>query len=467
MRMEMAFGLRQEQTMKLAPQIIQSIEILQLSLLALEERLQTELTENPVLEIAEQRDDSTPADEKPETPDPFDGLGEDWREHFSQWSSRSVRHVERDRKLDAMQNTSARGISLQGHLLAQLTLLEIAGRQREICENLICNIDTNGYLQYPLAEILPTIGLPDVTLEEAEEALGIVQSFEPPGVGARELTECLLLQLDPEDAHYVLKAELIQNHLEDIRTNRFPQIVRETGRSLEEVKKAVDSILTLTPKPGTLFDTTEPAYILPDVIVEEGSDDQLEVKLQESGMPRLIISAFYRRILSSENNNPTTKEYIRKKIQSARWLIDAIEQRRTTLLRVSKAIVTVQKEFMKKGTVHLKPLRMQEVARGVGVHVSTVSRAIANKYMQTPQGIFEMRYFFSGGTPQRDGEYTSWESVRNRIGRLVENEDTHTPLSDEEIAKRLVGQGVEVSRRTVTKYRKAMGIPSSRQRRRY
>ncbi|KPK99987.1 MAG: hypothetical protein AMK75_06055 [Planctomycetes bacterium SM23_65] len=467
MRMEMAFGLRQEQTMKLAPQIIQSIEILQLPLLALEERLQTELTENPVLEMEQKRDDATPDDEKEELPDPFDALGEDWRDHFSQWSSRSVRHVERDRKLDAMQNTSARGISLQDHLLAQLTLLEITPRQHEICENLICNIDTNGYLQYPLAEIVPTIGLPDVTFEEAEEALRIVQSLEPPGVGARDLTECLLLQLDPDDAHFVLKAELIQSHLEDIRTNRFPQIVRETGRTLEEIKKAVDFILTLTPKPGALFDITEPAYILPDVIVEEGTDDQLEVKLQESGMPRLIISPFYRRILSSDSNNPTTKEYIRKKIQSARWLIDSIEQRRTTLLRVAKTIVTAQKEFMKKGTVHLKPLRMQEVARKVGVHVSTVSRAIANKYMQTPQGIFEMRYFFTGGTPKSGGGYTSWESVRDRIGRLVEDEDTHEPLSDEEIAKRLVTQGVDVSRRTVTKYRKAMDIPSSRQRRRY
>ena len=467
MRMEMAFGLRQEQTMKLAPQIIQSIEILQLPLLALEERLQTELTDNPVLEMEQKRDEATPDDEKQELPDPFDALGEDWRDHFSQWSSRSVRHVERDRKLDAMQNTSSRGIGLQDHLLAQLTLLEITARQHEICENLICNIDANGYLQHPLAEIVPTIGLPDVTFEEVEETLRIAQSLEPPGVGARNLTECLLLQLDPDDAHFVLKAELIQSHLEDIRTNRFPQIVRETGRTLEEVKKAVDFILTLTPKPGALFDITEPAYILPDVIVEEGTDDQLEVKLQESGMPRLIISPFYRRILRSENNNPTTKEYIRKKIQSARWLIDSIEQRRSTLLRVATTIVAAQKEFMKKGTVHLKPLRMQEVARKVGVHVSTVSRAIANKYMQTPQGIFEMRYFFTGGTPKSGGGYTSWESVRDRIGRLVEDEDTHEPLSDEEIAKRLVTHGVDVSRRTVTKYRKTMGIPSSRQRRRY
>lgn len=467
MRMEMAFGLRQEQTMKLAPQIIQSIEILQLPLLALEERLQAELTENPVLEMEQKRDDTTPREEKPEAPDPFEGLGEGWREHFTQWSSRSVRHVERDRKLDAMQNTSARGISLQDHLLGQLTLIEITERRHVLCENVICNIDANGYLQYPLEEILPTIDLPDVTLEELEEALTTVQSLEPPGVGARDIRECLLLQLDPDDSHYVLKAELIQNHLEDIRTNRFPQIVRETGRSLEEVKKAVESILTLTPKPGALYDTTEAAYILPDVIIEESDDGSFDLRLQESGMPRLTISPFYRRILASDNDNPATKEYIRKKIQSARWLIDSIEQRRNTLLRVSKSIVEAQREFLKKGTPHVQPLRMQEVARKIGVHVSTVSRAISNKYMQTPQGIFAMRYFFSGGTLGNNGGCTSWHSIRERIGRLVENEDAQNPLSDEEIARRLVTQGVDVSRRTVTKYRKGMGLPSSRQRRRY
>ena len=466
MRMEMAFGLRQEQTMKLAPQIIQSIEILQLPLLALEERLQTELVENPVLEMAQKRDDTSTRDNGQEVRDPFEGLGEGWREHFTQWSSRSVRHVERDRKLDAMQNTAARGISLQDHLLTQLTLVDLTERQHVLCENIICNIDTNGYVQYPLEEILPTVDLPDVAAEELEEVLRLVQSLDPKGVGARDLRECLLLQLDPEDFHYVLKAELIQNHLEDIRTNRFPQIVRDTGRTLEEVKKAVDYILTLSPKPGGRFDTTEAAYILPDVIIEEG-EDGYEVRLQESGMPRLIISPFYRRVLSSDQNNPTTQDYIRKKIQSARWLIDSIEQRRTTLLRVSNAIVESQKEFLKRGTTYLKPLRMQEVARRVGVHVSTVSRAISNKYMQTPQGIVEMRYFFSGGTAQNNGDSTSWESVRDRIGRLVKSEDTLTPLSDEEIARRLVGQGVDVSRRTVTKYRKSMGIPSSRQRRRY
>ncbi|HUV39732.1 MAG TPA: RNA polymerase sigma-54 factor, partial [Planctomycetota bacterium] len=209
MRMEMAFGLRQEQTMRLAPQIIQSIEILQLPLLALEERLQTELIDNPVLEMSEKVEEPVPREEEREqVPDPFDPLGEDWGEHFRQWSSRSIKHVERDRKLDAMQNTSARGISLQDHLLNQVSLLDADDRERVLLENVICNIDTNGYLQYPLEEILPTIELPDVTIAELEETLQTVQSLEPPGVGACNLTQCLLLQLDKDDVHYVLKAEL-------------------------------------------------------------------------------------------------------------------------------------------------------------------------------------------------------------------------------------------------------------------
>jgi len=469
MRMEMAFGLRQEQTMRLAPQIIQSIEILQLPLLALEERLQTELVENPVLEMTQKKDEDKPKEKTEEVIDPFDPLGEEWREHFRQSSGRSVRHVERDRKLDAMQNTAARGISLQDHMLGQLALIEVTERQHTLCENLICNIDTNGYLQYPLEEILPTIELPNVTVAELEAVLRVVQSLDPPGVGARNLTECLLLQLDRNDAHYVLKAELIRNHLDDIRTNRFPQIARDTGRSLEDVKKAVDFILTLTPKPGGPFDTTEAAYILPDVIVDETNEDDFEVKLQESGMPRLTISSFYRKLLATETDNPATKDYIRKKIQSARWLIDSIEQRRSTMLRVSQAIVDAQREFLKKGSTYLKPLRMQEVAKKVGVHVSTVSRAIAGKYMQTPQGIFEMRHFFAGGTGDDNGGgvAASWHSIRDRISRLLENEDPHKPHSDEEIARLLVRQGINVSRRTVTKYRKSMEIASSRQRRQY
>lgn len=473
MRMETLFGLRMEQKMKLAPQIIQSIEILQLSLLALEERIQTELEENPVLEM------EAPVTETVETTDGDGRTGEevsedfghladldqDWREYFAQSSSRSIRSVERDKKLDAMQNTAARGMSLQDHLLSQMAFIEIGPRKKEIAENIICNLDNNGYLQYPLEEIVGAMG-GTVTQVEAEEVLKLVQSMDPPGVGARTLEECLLLQLSPEDECSDLARVLVTSHLDDIRANRFPKIAKDTGRSLEEVKRTIELVLTLNPKPGALYDTTEPAYILPDVIVEE-RNGEYEVRLEETGMPRLIISPFYRNLLRRDGGNPQTRDYVRKKIQAARWLIDSIEQRRNTLLRVARATVDSQREFMIRGVAVLKPLRMQDIARRVGVHVSTVSRAIADKYMQTPQGIFEMKYFFTGGTPRGDGDMASWNSVKQRIRQLIEVEDKRSPLSDEEIASRLTARSIDVSRRTVTKYRKAMGIPSSRRRRIY
>jgi RNA polymerase sigma-54 factor len=370
--------------------------------------------------------------------------------------------------MDAMQNTAARGMSLQEFLIGQMSLLDLTERQRDLCENIVWNIDNNGYLQYPLEDILPTVEAEGATLKELEEALATVQTLEPPGVAARDLRECLLLQVDDDDPTYVLKAELINHHLEDIRTNRFPQIARETGRSLDEVKKAVEFILTLTPRPGLLFDSTEPAYIMPDVIVEE-ADGGWDVRLQETGLPHLTISPFYRKLLATHSDNGETKDYIRKKIQSARWLIDAIEQRRTTMLKVSRAVVDAQQDFLRKGTTFLHPLRMQEVAKTVGVHVSTVSRAIASKYMQTPQGIYEMRFFFAGGTASSIGEPdgVSWQSIRDRINRLVESEDRKNPLSDDDLARELTNQGIPVSRRTVTKYRKSLSIPSSRQRRMY
>jgi RNA polymerase sigma-54 factor len=465
--MEMSFGLRQEQVMKLAPQIIQSIEILQLPLLALEERLQTELVENPVLEISEDTEKPvTPPEGEERVPDTFESLGEDWREYWNQGGGRTVRHVEHDRKLEAMQNTAARGQSLQDYLLGQLGLLDLSERQMTIAENIVYNLDTNGYLQYPLGDLLPSMSEPNVTLPEAEEVLRIIQTLDPPGVAARDLRECLLLQLDPDDPQHGLHRELILNHLEDIRTNHFTRIAKKTGRPLDEVKTSVEHILTLSPKPGTLFDTTEPAYILPDVIVEY-EQGRYEVRLQESSLPRLTISPFYRKLLSAPGDNASTKDYIRKKIQSARWLINSIEQRRSTLLRVATAIVDAQPEFMEKGPSALKPLRMQEIAKRVGIHVSTVSRAISGKYIQTPQGIFEMKYFFTGGTEMSGGVTTSWSSIREAIGKLIEDEDKRHPLSDDEIARRLSGQSVEVSRRTVTKYRKAMGTPSSRRRRKY
>ena len=482
MRMEQTFGLRLEQRMRLAPQIIQSIEILQLPILALEERLETEMTENPVLEVETEEEETTEGEpsepvervepEGPEETTRLEGespqlsdLDEDWREYFTRANTRSIQYTERDKKLDAMQNTAARGLSLQEHLMNQLSLLESNEHKRQIGENIIFNLDNNGYLQYPVQEVVNSMN-GGTTLEEAEGILRQIQTLEPPGIGARDLQECLLLQVDDGVPNAELVRLLIREHLDDIRANRFPKIAKDTGHTLEEIKRAVEFILTLNPKPGGMFDTSEPAYILPDVIVEE-NNGVYEVRLEETRLPHLVISPFYRKLLTHNAGTPEARDYIRKKIQAARWLIDSIEQRHNTLLRVSRAIVAHQLDFLAKGVEVLTPLRMQEIAREVGVHVSTVSRAIADKYIQTPQGIFDMKYFFTGGTAGGDGHQASWSSIKQRIRLTIDTEDKQSPLSDEELAEKLCGTGVDVSRRTVTKYRKAMGIPSSRRRRLY
>ena len=347
----------------------------------------------------------------------------------------------------------------------QFALLETGTRKREIAENIIFNLDDNGYLHYPMEEIITSMGN-GVTQDEAAKVLATIQTFEPIGVGARSLEECLLFQVGDDTFNAELIQIIIREHLNDIRANRLPKIARETGRALEEVKRAVEFVITLNPKPGAVFDTTETTYILPDVIVEENNSGGYEVRLEETRLPRLIISPFYRRLLRS-NGSPDTKDYIRKKIQAARWLIDSIEQRHDTLLKVSRAIVARQHEFMARGVEVLRPLRMQEIADEVGVHVSTVSRAIAGKYMQTPQGIFAMKYFFTGGISNSAGQMASWSSIKQHIRLVIGREDKKKPLSDEELSAKLCRSGIDVSRRTVTKYRKVMEIPSSRQRRIY
>ncbi len=299
---------------------------------------------------------------------------------------------------------------------------------------------------------------------DAEKALALVQGLEPAGVGARNLKECLLLQLG--DGGNALLREIIAEHLEDVEQNRLPRIVQRTGRSMDEIKAAVEEISRLNPRPGASFGGTSAPRIVPDVIVEY-TDKGYEVRLEDGGVPNLFISSLYEKLVAAKDVPEETRRYLRDKIRSARWLIDAIEQRRTTLFRISRAIVDFQTDFLDFGLSRLRPLRMQEVADKVGVHVSTVSRAIADKYIQTPRGVFPMKYFFTGGVSTENGEVQTWRTIQQEIKDLVDREDKSSPLSDEEIAERLSQQGSPVARRTVTKYRKALAIPSSRRRRAY
>lgn len=476
MKMQSSLLPQLQQKMKLSPQIIQSIEILQLPLLALVEHVQQELVDNPVLEeVLEEKKDENPK-EGEETPtddtksDEFDKLGEmadDWRDYYSQTIvRRNNLSEERDQKQEALENTAAKPMSLHDYLMGQLSLIDFPSHLAEAAENIIYSIDKSGYLASPLEEIVQSLEKP-LPVEEVKEALKVVQSLEPPGVGARNLQECLLLQLDKRDPNYQITKELLLNYLEDIEMKKYPVIAKKTGQSLDIIKRQVEFIRTLNPKPGSIFcDETIP-YVVPEVKVEY-IDGKYEVFLIDStNMPHLHISSFYKKFLSENGTDNSTLQYIQKKIESAKWLIDAIEQRRSTLYKVACKIVDMQKDFLDEGIHRLHTLKMQDVADVVGVHVSTVSRAIAHKYIQTPQGIFEMKFFFTGGFQNVDGSMESWEAIRQKLSEIVAKENKSNPLSDEEVAERLHASGIAIARRTVTKYRRIMKIPSSRQRKEY
>ncbi|GJQ57311.1 MAG: RNA polymerase sigma-54 factor [Candidatus Scalindua sp. AMX11] len=479
MKIETSLSTRLSQQMKLAPQVIQSIEILQLPIMALVEQVQQELSDNPVLEevVDERKDnqDSTQGDESDNSSDndeayekEFERLGEmadEWREYFAQTNiRRSNAAEERDQKQDALENTAMKSISLQDYLLGQLSMVEIDDSLIEICENIIYNINDSGYLSYSLEEAAKTLEKP-VSIDDAKEALKIVQNMEPPGVGARNLKECLLLQLDQRDANYSTAKELISNYLEDVETKKYKLIAKKSGLNLETVKQVIEFIKTLNPKPGSIFNNEQIPYITPEVRVDY-VDEKYEVTLVgNNNLPRIYISSFYKDELTKKGGDLNTKNYIRKKIESARWLIDAIEQRKSTLYKVAVKIVELQKKFLDEGILKLQTLKMQDVADAVGIHVSTVSRAIAHKYMQTPQGIFDMKFFFTGGFMNDNGVMESWEAMRQKLAKIINDENKAKPLSDEEVAAELGKMGVEIARRTVTKYRRSMKIPSSRKRR--
>jgi RNA polymerase sigma-54 factor len=473
--MEISMQPRLEQRLKMAPQIIQSIEILQLPLMALQERIEQEQLENPVLELEETEPDepeTPPALTRAETAEQtdkyskIDDIAPDFHDYFSQTAPRRPPSGgERDEKMEAIQNTPGRQPSLRDHLAEQLQFLDLSVRQRELCEGIINNLDRDGRLAYSVEEIAESLDHP-ASAREVAAALEVVQRLDPPGVGARDLVECLLLQLDPAEPGYALEREIVLHHLKDIEGNRFPKIAKETDRDIEEVKRAVAAVCMLHPAPGRLYDNEVVPLVAPDVIVEF-VDDHYEIRLDDTTLPRLRISQQYRELLSGKGLEAEARQFLQRKMESARWLIDSIQQRRRTLLKVSHDIVRAQREFLEKGLAYLRPLKMQEVADAVGIHVATVSRAIRHKYMLTPRGLLPMKFFFTGGTQSAEGQMQTWDAVRERIKHLVEEEDKANPLSDDDIVKKLGEGGIHIARRTVTKYRKSLNIPTSRQRKNY
>ncbi len=382
---------------------------------------------------------------------------------------------DRDQKLDAMANTAARGMDLNEYLRNQWSLVECTPSIRSAGLLLINHIDADGYLRSEFEAIRSECKDPP-SVEDLEEALRLVQKLEPAGVGARNLRECLLLQLDaleedPEafDEHeFDLERAIVCNHLDDLRMNRYPQVCRKLGRDMADVKAAVRALSRLSASPGRLLAADEAYGITPDATVWFNEETgKYEVRMSRESSPHLHLSRLYQKWLKQREGDKKTREFLAQNLRNARWLIESIEQRAGTIQRVIKAVVEHQREFFDKGIEYLKPLPMTQVADQLGIHVATVSRAVSEKWVQTPQGIMPLRRFFSGGTTSAEGEDMSWDAVKEKLRVIIGNEDKRNPLNDDEIVERLQQQGINIARRTVAKYRKILKIPSARQRREF
>lgn len=496
MQLNFSQSMKMSQQMKLAPRMIQSMEILQLPVMALNERIEQELSENVVLELSDKAADASDTElevESERARDEAEGdvlerkelvvendrdneadferlveMSSEWSEdRFETGSKPSGNRLdeEGDRQHDVMANATSRPPSIHDYLMEQFGFFSCRPEVREFGEFLIQNLDADGRLRGKLDDLRQVYGKP-ISPEDAEEALRLIQRLDPPGVGARDIAECLLLQLTPQTPYRDVLQVLISNHLEDIAQNRIPQIQRKTGFEIETIKEAIEELHHLDPHPGRTFDFEPAQNVKPDVEVEPDESGRYVVKLLDEYTPSLRISPYYLKQLRG-NPDAKTKEYIKKKIESAKWLIESIEQRNNTVRKVAQAIVDHQKEFLDNGPEFIAPLKMQQIADQVGVHVTTVSRAVDDKWIQTPRGLFPLKRFFGGGTQTADGEEVAWDIIRIKLKEIVDGEDKNDPLSDDALVEELKKHGYNLARRTVTKYRKLLDIPSSRQRRVY
>ncbi|WP_075085108.1 RNA polymerase factor sigma-54 [Mariniblastus fucicola] len=493
MRFSFGQNLSQKQSQTMAPRMIQSMEILRMAATELEEKIEQELIENPILEQHTVDPDSTP-EEKPKkekekdveqkelvieegdnanNEDDFErlvNLDQDVPDHFDERPRVSSNRVQEsgDRQHDLMANVATRSETLQDYLLSQLGEREVEPDVMKFCEKIISAIsaESGGYFKASLTDLLPLDASPEA-IELAEIALAHVQDLEPKGVGARDLKECLLLQLTLDIENYHSVHKLIVDHLDDLMHNRLPVIEKATGMSIEEIYAARDELRKLDPRPASEFADNFVAVVKPDLWLEQDDEGKWVVKMDEGPARNLYISRYYRERLKKGKATKAEKEFIKGKISSAQWLIESIEQRRSTLLRVAQAIFDHQSDFIDKGPEFLKALKMDQIAERVGVNLSTVSRAVDDKYIETPRGIVALRAFFIQGTQTDAGEDVTYNKIRIELQKLIDNEDKAKPLSDFEIMNRLKNMSFDIARRTVSKYREKMGIPNTRQRRDY
>ncbi|HNS22476.1 MAG TPA: RNA polymerase factor sigma-54 [Sedimentisphaerales bacterium] len=490
MKLEMTGQMRMEQRMKLAPHMIQSMEILQLPILALQERIEQELNSNPILEL----DDNSSPDEMetpPEVPPEDDAdekalvvdvknqaqdferlsnLGDEFKDLIDQsgpYRSHSD-DDEKDLKLEAIKNTAAPPQSLHEYLTEQWRLVDAEEPVKKAGQAIIDYIDARGYVGVPL-EQLHNKDQTAFTPEHLQEALRLVQELDPPGVGARDIRECLLIQLTQRSEDMNFEYRLVSDHMDALLENRLPEIAKRMDCTIDRLNLAIERLRKLDISPGLQVGRNESIPITPDVIVEaKDSSDDFSVRLADDSLPSLRLSPYYTRMAEDNHVSDNTRKFLLSNIRSAHWIIEAIEQRKNTLLKVARAIVRHQKDFFEQGPLSLRPLPMAKIADEVGVHLATVSRAVSGKYLQCAWGILPLRKFFSGGTEDTSGQAHSWEAIRVKLQQIIDEEDKSRPLNDDQIKEKLAEAGIpNLARRTVAKYRKLMNIPTAKFRKKY
>lgn len=489
MALEIKQSLRLAQQLVITPQLQQAIKLLQLSRLELQNLVQHELLENPVLEEGEEQAEASEEEvsvtepkalthevhdkeQKSEEIGTKDGelkepMNFDWENYLGTYNSYealpSGNHsaAAGSDETPIYENKANTLTTLQDHLLWQLQMADFTEEELLIAEDIVATINTEGYFTGNLAEIATNNHCSE---KLAEAILEEIQQFDPTGVGARTLQECLKLQIKPFSKDHQLLERLIDNHLADLEKRNFQGIAKSLGLSLQRLQEVAHLLSVLEPKPGRPFGGESPQYIIPDVFVQKLGEEYIII-LNDDGLPKLQVSSFYRNAFFKKEMSDQAKEYIQEKMRSAMWLIRSIHQRQRTLYRVTQSIVKFQKNFLEHGISHLKPLVLRDVAQDIQMHESTVSRVTTNKFVQTPRGLYELKFFFNTKVPTGTGEGITSEAVRASIQQLIDKENTQTPLSDQEIAKLLKDRNINISRRTVAKYREMLGIsPSSRRR---
>ncbi len=465
-RFDQTQGLHQQQT--IAPQMQQSLQMLQTPTLELRHLVQQELVANPTLE-EESVEVSLEEASTPDEDDDFDKefaelsqLDEEWREYMAQSRVSAPKRDDADEKHQFVMDSIVEPVTLQEHLMNQLSTSDIDAGLRKVCEMLIGNIDDSGFLQIDIEELSMDMGIP---IEDLEDARAQIQSFDPVGIGAVDLRDCLLIQLERLGKHHSLEYRIIDHHLDDLARKRYPQIAKKLSVSPEQITKAAEFISHLDPHPGSRFGTDTNTYVTPDVTVEKVGTEWV-VSMNNEQIPRLRISNAYKDMMAN-GSGKEARVYIRDKIRAGKFLIKSIHQRQNTIQAIAEEIVKRQTEFLEHGSSKLKPMNMAQIAEVVEVHETTVSRAVSGKYMQTPQGVYEMKYFFTTGYETEDGQSLSNTSVKKALAELVEHENSKKPLSDQRLVQELEKMGIKIARRTVAKYREELNILPSHMRRSY